>query len=113
MAAIHAQAVTYPSSHPSGKPLDGYLAMPPGDGPFPAVIVIHEIFGLNENIRDITRRFANAGYIALGVDLYSHGTLRPLCIAQVLFGSFLNPLDNTGLHDLSSAITYLQAQPGV
>jgi carboxymethylenebutenolidase len=49
----------------------GYLALPPGDaGPRPAVIVIHEWWGLNEHTRDIVRRFAREGYVALAPDLY-------------------------------------------
>jgi dienelactone hydrolase len=45
--------------------MESYFAIPEGSGPFPGIIVIHEIFGLNDNIRDITRRFANEGYAAL------------------------------------------------
>lgn len=44
------------------------LARPDGDGQLPGVVVIHEVFGLNENIKDLTRRFAGAGYVALIVD---------------------------------------------
>lgn len=40
--------------------LTSYMAFPDGEGPFPGVVIIHEIFGLNENTRDITRRFAIA-----------------------------------------------------
>ncbi len=53
-----AQSVSYQSGT---RQLDGYLAHPEGDGPFPAVVVIHEAFGLNENIKDIARRFAGEG----------------------------------------------------
>ena len=38
-----------------------YLASPDGDGTFPGVVVIHQAYGLNDNIMDITRRFAEAG----------------------------------------------------
>ena len=41
--------------------LEAYLARPDGEGPFPGVVVIHEISGLNDNIRDITERFAKEG----------------------------------------------------
>lgn len=54
-----------------GEPISGYLARPrTGSGPFPAVVLIHEWWGLNDNIRAIARRFADAGYVALAVDLY-------------------------------------------
>jgi carboxymethylenebutenolidase len=62
--------VTYPG--PEGEQLMGYLAAAPGDQQRPSVIVIQEWWGLNEHIKDVTRRFAEAGYVALAPDLY-HG----------------------------------------
>ncbi|MEK7591324.1 MAG: dienelactone hydrolase family protein [Patescibacteria group bacterium] len=53
-----------------GKPLKGYLAVPPGEGPFPALVLIHEWWGLNDNIMANAQAFAREGYIALAVDLY-------------------------------------------
>jgi carboxymethylenebutenolidase len=52
-----------------------YLALPDGAGPHPGVVVIHEASGLNDNIREICRRFAAEGYAALGVDLFE--TMEP------------------------------------
>jgi carboxymethylenebutenolidase len=52
--------------------LMGYLAHTPGAGPRPSVIVIQEWWGLNDHIKDVTDRFAAAGYVALAPDLY-HG----------------------------------------
>lgn len=57
-----------------GEMLMGYLAKPAGDGPFPGVIVIQEWWGLNDHIKDVARRFAEAGYVALAPDLY-HGVV--------------------------------------
>ncbi|GAB4439909.1 MAG: dienelactone hydrolase family protein [Anaerolineae bacterium] len=57
-----------------GETLMGYLAKPAGDGPFPGVIVIQEWWGLNEHIKDVARRFAAEGYVALAPDLY-HGVV--------------------------------------
>lgn len=48
-----------------------YLALPAGPGPHPGVVVIHELYGLNDNIRDICGRLAGQGYAALGVDLFA------------------------------------------
>jgi len=62
--------VDYPG--PDGQQLIGYLAVPPGEQQKPAVIVIQEWWGLNEHIKNVTRRFAEAGYVALAPDLY-HG----------------------------------------
>lgn len=51
--------------------ISGYLARPRNaDQPTPALIVIHEWWGLNDNIRAMTRRLASAGYTALAIDLY-------------------------------------------
>lgn len=48
--------------------LEGYLCQPRANGKHPAVIVIHENRGLNPHIKDVTRRFAVEGFLALGVD---------------------------------------------
>src|SRR5260370_30418423 len=61
----------------------GYAAQPDGDGPHPGVVVIHEAYGLNENIKEITRRFAENGYAALAGDLFSRRNLA-ICIARDL-----------------------------
>jgi len=55
--------MTYPA--PDGFALPAYVARPAGDGPFPVVIVVSEIFGVHEYIRDICRRLAQAGYAAI------------------------------------------------
>ncbi len=57
-----------------GQPLTGYLARPASDQPAPAVVVIQEWWGLNEHIKDVTRRFAREGFVALAPDLY-HGVV--------------------------------------
>jgi carboxymethylenebutenolidase len=58
-----------------GADIDAYLAVPDGPGPWPAFIVIHEIWGLVPHIEDVARRFAEAGFAALAPDLYSRGGL--------------------------------------
>lgn len=50
-----------------GQPLTGYLARPASDQPAPAVIVIQEWWGLNDHIKDVTRRFAREGFVALAL----------------------------------------------
>ncbi len=63
--------------------LKGYLSSPPvGDGPWPGVVVLHEAFGLNDDIRQQADRLASAGYVALALDLYSRGGRRK-CIKGV------------------------------
>jgi len=51
--------------------LPGYRAMPAGAGPFPTLLVVQEIFGVHEHIRDVCRRFAKQGYVAVAPSLYS------------------------------------------
>lgn len=50
--------------------IDAYLALPTGEGAFPGVVVLQEIFGVNEHIRDVTRRLASIGYVAIAPALY-------------------------------------------
>jgi carboxymethylenebutenolidase len=60
-----------------GRTLDVYLARPPpGPGPLPLVLVVHEIFGPDEHIRDVARRFASLGYVAAAPNLFDEGTQR-------------------------------------
>ena len=57
---------------PAGdRSIPAYRARPEGPGPFPVVLVVHEIFGLHEYIRDVARRLARAGYLAVAPDLYA------------------------------------------
>jgi carboxymethylenebutenolidase len=67
---------------PDGR-LVGYLATPTAAGPWPGVVVLHEIFGLTDDIRRQADRFAEAGYLALAPDLYSWG-LTPRCLVATL-----------------------------
>jgi len=94
------------------RQLEGYLARPVGEGPFPGIVVIHEAYGLNENIKDISRRFADQGYIALAVDLFA-GRNRAVCMFRVMSSLLLNPLNNRSIHDLKAALTFLSDQTGV
>ncbi len=55
--------VSYPSA--DGFDLPAYVARPEGDGPFPVVIVVSEIFGLHAYIQDVCRRLAKEGYAAI------------------------------------------------
>ncbi len=54
-----------------GREMEGYLALPEGESPFPAIIVIQEIWGLVDHIKDVAHRLASEGYVALAPDLYT------------------------------------------
>ena len=55
------------------RPLRGYLSSPAGVGPWPAVVMIHELFGLDDVMRGHADRLAGLGYLTLAVDLFSAG----------------------------------------
>jgi carboxymethylenebutenolidase len=55
----------------AGGEIPGYAAMPASGGPFPTVLVIQEIFGVHEHIKDLCRRFAKLGYFAVAPALYA------------------------------------------
>ncbi len=54
----------------NGKTTAAYLVAPEGDGPWPGVVVIQEWWGLEEHIKDVARRLAAAGFVAIAPDLY-------------------------------------------
>ena len=65
---IKAKYVSYPSPGGTSGTMRGYLVTPAGQGPFPAVLVIHENRGLNPYIEDVARRAAADGFLALAPD---------------------------------------------
>jgi carboxymethylenebutenolidase len=65
---IRARYVTYPSPGGTSGTMRGYLVQPSGQGPFSAVLVIHENRGLNPYIEDVARRTAVEGFLALAPD---------------------------------------------
>lgn len=67
-----------------GSPqLRGHLAEPEGDGPFPAVLMVHEAFGLDDITVRHAERLAAAGYLVLAVDLYSDGGARRCLVSTM------------------------------
>jgi carboxymethylenebutenolidase len=98
------ETVTYPGGE--GE-MSGYLAMPTEGGPFGAVIVIHENRGLNDHIRDVARRVALEGFVALAPDFLSRlgGTPANEDEARALFQN----LDPTGVAaDGVATVAYLK-----
>jgi carboxymethylenebutenolidase len=92
--------------------MTAYSVHPTGTGPFPGLIVIHEVFGLNDDIRQIADSFAGQGYAALAVDLFSNRS-RVMCMAQIMYGMIFSPLKNGILADLQAALNHLRLQSGV
>jgi carboxymethylenebutenolidase len=67
---------------PAG-PLPAYLAVPEGGGPWPGVVVVHDAFGMSDDVRKITDRFAAAGYLAIAPALFRRGN-RLRCVVTTL-----------------------------
>ncbi|MGI8968104.1 MAG: dienelactone hydrolase family protein [Chloroflexota bacterium] len=61
------------ATHGGSQPLRGYLVKPSGTGPWPGMVMIHEVFGLDDVMRRQAERVAAAGYLTLAVDLFSAG----------------------------------------
>jgi len=83
-------------------------------GSFPGLIIIHENRGLNKHIEDVTRRFANQGYVALAPDLLSRvgGTAQFATTDDAV--AAIRTLSADGIaQDLKAAFTYLQSLPYV
>jgi carboxymethylenebutenolidase len=98
--------VTYPGA--AGE-LKGYLARPREGGPTAAVVVIHENRGLVDHTRDVARRFAKEGFVALAVDMASRGGGSTADTQQNL--GLLNQVSAVDhVNDLQSAVSYLKAQ---
>lgn len=109
--SVEGMDVEYPGD--GGKML-GYLVKPKREEttPLPMVLVIHENRGLNEHIRDVTRRVAKAGYIALGVDLLSRqGGSAQFTEPTQQTQAYGRTLPAERLADLKSSIAYLRTLP--
>lgn len=94
-----------------GRWIRAELAAPTG-APRGAVIVVHELFGLTDHLRDVTRRLAREGYVALALDLFGHRGGRVRCL-MVELGRLLTgrgPRTET-VTDLAAAQRWLGAHP--
>ena len=88
----------------------GLIYTPAGKGPFPAIIVIHEWWGLNDWVKEQASKLADEGYVALAVDLYRGKVATTSDEAHELMRGV--PEDRSQ-RDLHAAFTYLQSQSNV
>jgi dienelactone hydrolase len=99
----------------AGKPMPALFARPTDETSHPAVIVVHEAFGLNEHIKDVARRLAAEGFVALAPDLY-YREARHAVGYDDLPGAIrlMSGLwDDAIVQDMETAIAHLAAQPFV
>jgi carboxymethylenebutenolidase len=98
--------------------IDAYLAIPQQEGIFPAIIVVQEIFGVNDHIRDVTRRIAREGYVAIAPAIYQRlapGFETGYDPESITLGrTYKNQTQASELlRDLQGAIDYLYTLPQV
>jgi carboxymethylenebutenolidase len=106
-APVKTQDVTFPSG---SEKIAGYLTAPDSPGQHPAVIVIHDDWGLTDWVKEQTRKLAGHGYVALAVDLYSGQVTHDPSYAYELTAG--TPADRA-LRDLEAAIHFLILRPDV
>ena len=96
-----------------GRALPVEIFRPPtaaGPPPWPGVVVVHEIFGVNDDIRRIARRFADAGYLAAVPDLFTGG-LHVACVLRAMLA--LRAGAGSQVDDLEALLDVLAARPDV
>ena len=90
----------------------GYVAVPDGDGPFPALILIHEWNGLSDNIRQVADQFAAEGYVAFAVDLY-HGRVGTTRDENMALMSEARADESAMVANIDAATRWLRDRPDV
>jgi carboxymethylenebutenolidase len=90
------------------QPLRGYLSSPPGSGPWPGLVMIHEIFGLDDVMRAHADRLAGLGYLTLAVDLFSAGGTKR-CLVSTMTAMIRGR--GRAFADISAAHDYLAGAP--
>jgi carboxymethylenebutenolidase len=105
--AADGKSVSYKSGD---ETVQGVLYAPPGKGPFPALVVIHEWWGLNDWVKDQASKLADQGYLTLAVDLYrGKVATTPDEAHEIMRGV---PEDRAK-RDLHAAVEFLKSQPNV
>jgi carboxymethylenebutenolidase len=89
--------------------LPGYRAMPSKGGPFPVVLVVQEIFGVHEHIKDVCRRLAKAGYYAIAPEMYfRQGDVSKLKTVDEIRPIVAKVPDAQVMADLDAAVEFAQ-----
>lgn len=101
------QTVSYKSGD---ETVSGFLALPGGGGKHPALIVIHEWWGLNDQVKSDAEKFASQGYVALALDLYRGKVATTPDEAHELMRGVP---DDRGMRDLEAAFAYLTSRSDV
>jgi carboxymethylenebutenolidase len=109
--AITTETVTYRS--PDNVDVPSYIARPEGAGPFPAILMCYELWGMADtpeggpHMRDVAARFASRGYVAMVPDVFAARDQFPRVEGGAIVGA---PSDEAFEHDLVAAVDWLRAQ---
>jgi len=106
-APTRTEIVTYKSGD---EAVTGFLALPDGGGKHPGLVVIHEWWGLNDEVKSNAQKFAAQGYVALAVDLYRGKVATTPDEAHELMRGVP---DDRGMRDLEAAFAYLASRSDV
>jgi carboxymethylenebutenolidase len=107
--ALDGQGVQYVDGDPETM---GYLAIPEGEGPFPALVIIHEWNGLVDRVRQVADDFAAEGYVTLAADLYGGRTGGNPDENMALVREAMADMP-TVVSNLDAAVAFLKARPDV
>lgn len=109
-SGLTAGEVTIPTED-GGMP--AYRAMPSTGGPFPTVLVVQEIFGVHEHIKDVARRFAKQGYLAIAPDLYARqGDMSKVTDVQTAISVAMQVPDAQVMDDLDASVAWAAENSG-
>lgn len=93
--------------------IPAYRAMPAKGGPFPSVLVVQEIFGVHEHIKDICRRLAKLGYLAVAPSLYARqGDVTKLSEMKDIMAVVAKVPDEQVMSDLDATAVWMKANKG-
>lgn len=95
----------------AGGAIPAYRAMPDKSGPFPAVLVVHEIFGVHEHIKDICRRLAKLGHFAIAPELFARqGNAAAIADMHELFARIVSKVPDAEIvSDLDATAAYAKS----
>ena len=94
--------------------MPAYRAMPKGPGPFPVVLVVQEIFGVHEHIKDICRRLAKLGYLAVSPELYARqGDVSTISDFREIISKVVSKVpDAQVMSDLDATVAWAEKSAG-
>ncbi len=92
--------------------IPAYRAMPATGGPFPVVLVVQEIFGVHEHIKDICRRFAKLGYLAVATEMYARqGDVSKIQDFRQIISKVVSKVpDAQVMSDLDATVAWIKQQ---